>query len=730
MATTSEAYKISFSPDVGAFKGLGRSMAADVTSEFDSGTSGFGDKLGKVLGGLGKAAAVGFAAAGAGVLAMGGSALKAQADIQQSMGGSEAVFKDFASDVQQWAAAAAGTMGMSVNDALETANKMGSLYQGSGIEAGKAAEMTMTMSQRAADVASVMGVDLAAAMDAVAGAAKGNFTMMDNLGVAMNDTTLKAYAAEKGYEKLWTEMSNAEKNTVAYEMFMERTADYAGNFARENTSLAGSMDILKSSWNNVMQSLADPAMLKTSMAQLSTALTGAFSAVQAVLPAIIEGMGTLIRDGMPVILNIIGQLIPELTNLIKTTLPGLITSIADALPGLIESLLTSIIDMAPMLLDTIVGVVLIVVGMLPALITQLTSAIVQLLPMIMTAATELFMGIVEALPAIIDALAVAMPVLIQAIFDALFAAAPQLEEASKTLWASLIPMLVNSIGPMLAAILEMLPTIIVELGKQIANSYGVIIEILFPLIGQIIRGIADMFTSNGGPALFETALLLFSNFLNGMFAFVGTIYTAVTGFVSNIITNIRAWFGETYNSGNGLATNLVLGITNILVNLWENMRQFIADIPANISAAWSGAMDLGANLVQGIWNGIIGAKDWLINQIKGFGDAVMTGFRDIFDINSPSVLMEQEVGMYIGQGVGSGIRKSIGDVLKDAEAFSSQVAGGFDIRPEVDYGTEGAFAGAGAAPIINVNQSFDKPQNMMDVFLTTKRGANAGLTLA
>ena len=38
--------------------------------------------------------------------------------------------------------------------------------------------------QRAADVASIMGISVDDAMTAISGAAKGNFTMMDNLGVA------------------------------------------------------------------------------------------------------------------------------------------------------------------------------------------------------------------------------------------------------------------------------------------------------------------------------------------------------------------------------------------------------------------------------------------------------------------------------------------------------------------------------------------------------------------
>ena len=47
-------------------------------------------------------------------------------------------------------------------------------------------------------MASVMGIDMEMAMESIAGAAKGNFTMMDNPSVAMNATTLEAYALEKG----------------------------------------------------------------------------------------------------------------------------------------------------------------------------------------------------------------------------------------------------------------------------------------------------------------------------------------------------------------------------------------------------------------------------------------------------------------------------------------------------------------------------------------------------
>ena len=50
-------------------------------------------------------------------------------------------------------------------DYMATANKMGSLFQGSGMDQQKSLDMTSDAMQRAADVASVMGIDTSMAMD-------------------------------------------------------------------------------------------------------------------------------------------------------------------------------------------------------------------------------------------------------------------------------------------------------------------------------------------------------------------------------------------------------------------------------------------------------------------------------------------------------------------------------------------------------------------------------------
>ena len=222
-----------------------------------------------------------------------GAVVKGYASLEQNLGGTEAVFGQFAKSVQNDAKGAYQTMGLSASNYMATANKMGSLFQGSGIDQQKSFDMTSKAMERAADVASVMGVDMNTAMESVAGAAKGNFAMMDNLGVSMNATTLEAYALEKGLNFKWDTASNAEKAELAMQMFMDRTQQYDGNFLKESEkTVAGSLDAMKGAFSNFVAGLGNPEAdvaelmtnLKTTIVNFSKNIKGVIKTIWDNLP--------------------------------------------------------------------------------------------------------------------------------------------------------------------------------------------------------------------------------------------------------------------------------------------------------------------------------------------------------------------------------------------------------------------------------------------------------------
>lgn len=217
-----------------------------------------------------------------------GDSIMSGGELEQQLGGVEVVFSEHAESMRKSAATAYKDMGLSESDYLAKANKMGALLKGSGFDTGYASAMSQQVMQRASDVASIMGVDVKDAMEAVTGAAKGNFTMMDNLGVAMNDTTLQAYAQEKGLGKLETAQ---QKVSAAMQMFLDKTKYAAGNYARENDTFSGSLTTAKAQLENMTADLG--TQLLPTATSLLTMARGGLELITPLVVSLGEGLNSV-----------------------------------------------------------------------------------------------------------------------------------------------------------------------------------------------------------------------------------------------------------------------------------------------------------------------------------------------------------------------------------------------------------------------------------------------------
>lgn len=341
-----------------------------------------GTAVGGKIGAFAKKAIIA-AGIGAAVARTAKAALTQGAELEQNIGGAYAVFGDkLYGDLESKATQAYKNMGLSASDYYATANKMGSLFQGSGLSQQKSLELTTNAMQRAADVASVMGIDTSMAMESIAGAAKGNFTMMDNLGVAMNATTLKAYALEKGVNFDWNTASNAEKAELAMQMFMDRTSQYAGNFARESDeTFSGSLGAMKAAYQDFLGSLALGENVGASMTNLLTTAST-----------------FLFKNMLPMLGNFFKSLPGAIAAFIKTGLPLLVSSLS----SMLSSVSTSLLGVANNLSGSTVSTWLTtnipkIVSAGAKLIGKLATAFITNLPKIVSAIARIGLAIVTGL---------------------------------------------------------------------------------------------------------------------------------------------------------------------------------------------------------------------------------------------------------------------------------------------------------------------------------------------
>jgi hypothetical protein len=475
------------------FKGSAAGATQALGNEVNKNSGGFQGAIGK-LGGIAKvgglAIAGGLAVGAAGLAALTGKMLKAGAELEQQLGGAEAVFGKYADGIKEAAQDAYFKAGLSQAEFLQGANKMGSLFQGAGFSVEKSMDMSSSAMQRASDIASIMGIDTTAALEAVTGMAKGNFTMMDNLGVAMNDTSLNAYALEKGIGKTTAQMSIQEKVGLANQLFLEKTAKYAGNYAKENKTLAGSINSTKKAFDNLLAGQGDMGGF---IELLINTIEIAIPEITKILPRIVDGIGKVLSALVPALAKALPTLIPALIGAVTALINGLIT----ALPTVIKVLLTAL----PMLIDAFIQLFMAIIKALP----QIIAIIAQAMPTIITAlvngltapealtaiilgAVELLLAIIKAIPIILPALIGAVPIIVKNIIKTLTSTEfiRAMTNAGVQLVQASIKGMVSMIGAVVGASWNILKAIKETLGWENMKRIGT------DVVKGLWQGIEDM----------------------------------------------------------------------------------------------------------------------------------------------------------------------------------------------------------------------------------------------
>lgn len=622
-----------------AIKNSEANDALDETSkkgqQTQSKLSGALSSIGKGAVAVGKTVMTGLAVAGTAFAGLTYKALNLTGELEQNMGGSEAVFGEYAGKMQETAKNAFSNMGLSTSDFLATANKMGALFQGAGFSIEESSGLASDAMQRAADVASIMGIDTSAAMEAIAGAAKGNFTMMDNLGVAMNDTTLQAYALEKGINKSTSEMTNQEKIGLAMEMFMEKTAYAAGNYAKENETLAGSLSTAKAALTNFLDGSGDVDSLVSSftnaanvivnslteiLPRLTSGLTEIVQGIIPLLPPLLEQLLPAIIDGATGLINGLVQAMPSIISTLMSALPALIDGITtimysltsalpqiiqiliEALPELIPALVGGLTDMIVLLCTMLPQIIQPIIDNLPTIIITLVDALMQDLPRLITGAIRLVLGIVTALPQIILALVQAMPTVIASMVEGLIGAAPTLIEGFVNIW--------NSVN-------EALDTLIYGIIETVAGIWRSLMNFLSPILNSIKTAIVNAWNT------IKTSV---SNAITNLKTTLTNIWNNIKTTVSNVVNGIKTTVTNVWNNIKTSVSNVMTGIKTTVSNIWNGIKTSVSNAVNGIKNTVSNVFNGIKSTVSNVWNGI---KTTISNTINGARDVVQNAINAI-----------------------------------------------------------------------------------------------------
>ncbi|HPD88424.1 MAG TPA: phage tail protein [Oscillospiraceae bacterium] len=543
------------------------------------------EKLGSVLKGVGAAMGAVALAAGAAAVKLGKEVISAYADFEQLVGGVDTLFGDASQTVQNYAANAFKTAGMSANEYMETVTGFSaSLIQSLGGDTAKAAEVADMAITDMADNANKMGTDLSAIQTAYQGFAKQNYTMLDNLKLGYGGTKSEMERLLADAEKISGikyDLSSFSDLTEAIHV-IQTEMGITGTTAKEATeTISGSMAGMQSAISNLMAGLGN-----------------ADADIEMLIGNVVEAFGHVVDNIVPVIENIVKALPPALDGILRAIgdlLPTLLSTVVDLFTQVLETLLSLLPELIPAAVDAVLTIVGALIDNLPLLI----DAAVQLI-------TALVMGLGSALPELIPAAVEAIITIVQGLLDSM----DQILEAAFAIIQGLAEGLLNALPELIDALPEIIMTIIdfitdnlpliIEMGIELTVqlAFG-LIKAIPQLVARLPEIVAAIVTGLGKAvgAVFEIGKNIVTGLWEGIKSLGSWIADKVSGFFSGIVDGAKSLLGIHSPSTvfAGIGENMGLGIG---MGFTDAMRGVEKDIAGAIPTDFDLDMKTGIHKVM------------------------------------------------------------------------------------------------------------------------------------
>lgn len=193
---------------------------------------------------------------GAGFLYAAKQAVQVASNLEEQIAKNNQVFDSAAPSIIAWSKTTADAFGIAQDKALEAAGTFGNLLNTVDVAPAKAAAMSRSLVQLAADLASFNNASPEDTLAAIRSGLIGEAEPLRRYGVLLSEARVAQRAmADTGKENAKA-LTDQEKALARYRIILEDTRPAQGDFARTSTSLANQTRRLSANWRDLQANLA------------------------------------------------------------------------------------------------------------------------------------------------------------------------------------------------------------------------------------------------------------------------------------------------------------------------------------------------------------------------------------------------------------------------------------------------------------------------------------------
>ena len=328
-----------------------------------------------------------------------------------------------------------------------------------------------------------------------------------------------------------------------------------------------------------------------------------------------------------------------------------------------------------------------VVSSLGGILAQAMADIANAAPAMLDAGVQLIASFLQGIQENGDSLAAGALSIVGTLAEGIAELLPMVADTAASLAVSLADGLTESLPNIIPVAIETISTLVenltenantvIEAGIQIilALGEGLIAALpqLIETVPQIVINIANVINDNA-PKLVDTALYLITRLATGLLAATPTILVNIPKIIEAIVAAFMAfqWLN--------LGKQLIDGVANGVKKAGESMATAAKNAFSKFKSKITGSevatelKSIGKYIIDGIVGGIKNSLSKIANIAGKIKDTLLSKLKGLFKIASPSKLMKEEVGAYIGEGIAVGIEESGQMAVDAAEDVADKIA--------------------------------------------------------
>lgn len=331
-----------------------------------------------------------------------------------------------------------------------------------------------------------------------------------------------------------------------------------------------------------------------------------------------------------------------------------------------------------------------VVSSLGGILAQAMADIANAAPAMLDAGVQLIASFLQGIQENGDSLAAGALSIVGTLAKGIAELLPMVADTAASLAVSLADGLTESLPNIIPVAIETISTLVenltenantvIEAGIQIilALGEGLIAALpqLIETVPQIVINIANVINDNA-PKLVDTALYLITRLATGLLAATPTILANIPKIIEAIVAAFMAfqWLN--------LGKQLIDGVANGVKKAGESMATAAKNAFSKFKSKITGSevatelKSIGKYIIDGIVGGIKNSLSKIANIAGKIKDTLLSKLKGLFKIASPSKLMKEEVGAYIGEGIAVGIEESGQMAVDAAETVANGIIDAF-----------------------------------------------------